>query len=188
MKRKLLLLMMSLSLILAITGCNSHTPESNNQEEKAETVENTENTKKGDVEKGEDTEEDTRKSYVMKVYYVNNDEEITCEEKECEELDPDEIWNALIEKGLLKEQCGKNDFSVNDEDKTIDLDVNSGFGDYLRSMGITGEDEILTCVMRSYLESYQCGKIKITENGQALDTGHTVLDGYMTAEDRGRAE
>ena len=185
MKRKLLLLMMSLSLTLMVAGCNAQTADSDKKEEKEEIVKNNE---KGDVEESEDTEEDTQKSTVIRIYYVNDNEEITCEERECEELDPDMIWNALIEKGILKERCGKNDFSVNAEAKTIDLDVNTGFGDYLRSMGTTGEDEILTCVNRSYLESYQCEKIRITENGQALDTGHTVLDGYMTAKDRGRAE
>ena len=43
----------------------------------------------------------------------------------------------------------------------------------------TGKDEILTCIVNSYLDTYNCEKLKLTENGQALDTGDTELDGYM---------
>lgn len=57
--------------------------------------------------------------------------------------------------------------------------MNTEVGERIRSMGTTGKDEILRCIVNSYLDTYNCEKLKLTENGQTLDTGDTELDGYM---------
>ena len=59
-------------------------------------------------------------------------------------------------------------------------DVDEGFGNYIRSMGTTGETEVLACVVNTYLDSFQCEKIKITEAGRTFETSGAVLAGYMT--------
>ena len=53
----------------------------------------------------------------------------------------------------------------------------------IRGMGTTGEEQILICIKKSFLETYGCERLKITENGQPLETGHTVIKGYMTADE-----
>ena len=47
-------------------------------------------------------------------------------------------------------------------------------------MGTTEEQEVLKCIVNTFLDSYSCEKIKITENGQPLETSSAVLNGYMT--------
>lgn len=86
-------------------------------------------------------------------------------------------------EGILSSECKMNSCAVDQEQKTIDLDVDSGTGSYIRSMGTTGEEQILTCITRSFLKTYECERLKITENGQPLETGHTVIKGYMTADE-----
>lgn len=76
--------------------------------------------------------------------------------------------------------CKLNTCNVNTEEKKIDLDVGGTFGNYIRTMGATEEQEVLKCIVNTFLDSYSCEKIKITENGQPLETSSAVLDGYMT--------
>lgn len=86
-------------------------------------------------------------------------------------------------EGILSSECKMNSCTVDQVQKTIDLDVDSGTGSYIRSMGTTGEEQILACITKSFLKTYGCERLKITENGQPLETGHTVIKGYMTADE-----
>lgn len=43
-----------------------------------------------------------------------------------------------------------------------------------------GETEVLECIVNTYLDSFQCEKIKITEAGRTFETSGAVLAGYMT--------
>ena len=106
--------------------------------------------------------------------------EIQTEGVETDSLNEEKIWSLLQEKSVITPECGMNSFKVNEEEKTIDLDVDEGFGNYIRSMGTTGETEVLACVVNTYLDSFQCEKIKITEAGRTFETSGAVLAGYMT--------
>ena len=119
----------------------------------------------------------------MTIYYVDMETaEITTRTIEWVPLNPETVWKCLQEEKLLTEKCGFNNFLYDKENETIDIDVNQEFGNYIRSMGTTGESQIIECVTKSYLETYDCGKIKITEDGQVLQTGHAVLEGYISYE------
>ena len=138
-------------------------------------------------ETDKDTEEQNEESEElivdMTIYYVNMETaEITTRIIEDVLLNPENVWKYLQEEKLLTEKCGFNNFSYNKENETIDIDVNQEFGNYIRSMGTTGESQIIECVTKSYLETYDCEKIKITEDGQVLQTGHAVLEGYISYE------
>lgn len=45
------------------------------------------------------------------------------------------------------------------------------------------KNKYLYVLKKSFLETYGCERLKITENGQPLETGHTVIKGYMTADE-----
>lgn len=92
------------------------------------------------------------------------------------------ILEELKKEQVLSEACEVQKISVDKEQEKIELDMNKQFGDYLRSMGTTGSEQVLECVVKSYLEAYDCEELKITEDGTALDTGHTVLRGYIRYE------
>lgn len=61
----------------------------------------------------------------------------------------------------------------------LELDVDVAFGDWLRSFGTTGEREIISCVVNTYLDAYKAEEIKLTEEGQVLCTGHTEYAEYL---------
>lgn len=80
------------------------------------------------------------------------------EEMKTENIDDTTVWNQLIEKGVLTEGCKLNSCKIDENNKTIDLDMNTEVGERIRSMGTTGKDEILTCIVNSYLDTYNCEK------------------------------
>jgi len=200
--RKVLVFVMALSLSVMLLGCSgtdtskeaNDTTQDTKQEEKQDTSqEKTEPTQDKTEQKDEQVEENDSKEedsgdheaqdQILKLYYISDSEEIECAEIRTNLLQTTDIWNGLIGEGVLSSECKMNSCNVDQEQKTIDLDVDSGTGSYIRSMGTTGEQQILTCITKSFLKTYGCERLKITENGQPLETGHTVLEGYMTADE-----
>lgn len=123
----------------------------------------------------EETAETVRK---VSVYYVD-DQTAEIVSKSVEIRDEYDIWNALKENGILTEDCELLSLTVNEMEKKMDLDFNSAVGDRIRSMGTTGETEIVGCIINTYLEAYGCEGIRLTEEGQAFMTSHGAdFDGY----------
>ena len=199
--KKILVFVMALSLSTMFSGCNntdtskdasSTVQESQKEEKKDTSQEKTEQTQDKTEKKDEqpveaDEKEDSgdheAQDQILKIYYISDSEEIECTEIRTNLLQATDIWSALMGEGILNSECKMNSCTVDQEQKTIDLDVDSGTGSYIRSMGTTGEEQILTCITRSFLKTYECERLKITENGQPLETGHTVIKGYMTADE-----
>ena len=199
--KKILVFVMALSLSTMFSGCNntdtskdasSTVQESQKEEKKDTSQEKTEKTqdkteKKDEqpveADKKEDSGDHEAQDQILKLYYISDSEEIECTEIRTNLLQATDIWSALMGEGILNSECKMNSCTVDQEQKTIDLDVDSGTGSYIRSMGTTGEEQILTCITRSFLKTYECERLKITENGQPLETGHTVIKGYMTADE-----
>ena len=165
--KKLLVVVMLTSMVLFSVGCEKNnvdteqntTVEDSGNKDTSETIDSEKNNQKQEEEKSNISEEK--------------------QEMKTENIDDTTVWNQLIEKGMLTEGCKLNSCKIDENNKTIDLDMNTEVGERIRSMGTTGKDEILTCIVNSYLDTYNCEKLKLTENGQALDTGDTELDGYM---------
>ena len=199
--KKILVFVMALSPSTMFSGCNntdtskdasSTVQESQKEEKKDTSQEKTEKTqdkteKKDEqpveADKKEDSGDHEAQDQILKIYYISDSEEIECTEIRTNLLQATDIWSALMGEGILNSECKMNSCTVDQEQKTIDLDVDSGTGSYIRSMGTTGEEQILTCITRSFLKTYECERLKITENGQPLETGHTVIKGYMTADE-----
>ena len=179
--RKALIIVLLTSLVFLSVGCEKNTTDTK-QNAAVENVDKKEDSDKEESKKNQtdnSLQKSEEKMQILKIYYVDENAEIVSEELSTEDTDNILIWNQLIEKGILTANCKLNSCIINEDNKTIDLDVNTEFGEWIRSMGTTGKDEILTCVVNSYLDTYKCDQLKLTENGQALDTGDTELDGYM---------
>lgn len=116
----------------------------------------------------------------MKIYFADSGSgEIISKEVDVEKVTPELIWENLQNEGVISSECALNQYTLYEEEKLIDIDVNGTFGNYIRSMGTTGENIVLTSITRSYLENFGYEGIKITVDGQVLETGHAILDGYM---------
>ena len=169
-KKRGIFVLCCLAAVLVV-GCgqkeNKNTEEQIQTDNKQDTTTDyKDNLKEDETQKAEKTEIQK----IITVYSVNLDSgEIQSEEIKVNQLSGEEIWTALKERDVLTT-----------EEKKIDLDVDGTFGNYIRTMGATEEQEVLKCIVNTFLDSYSCEKIKITENGQPLETSSAVLDGYMT--------
>lgn len=170
----------------SITGCGKadkgDADKKNIEDQAAEAVESPNKEETGNQSDqpvtSDEPVDDTAEGRTITVYYVDaQTAEIVSESVEIHnEYD---IWAALIENGILTEDCELLSLTVNETEKKIDLDFNSAVGDRVRSMGTTGETEIVGCIINTYLEAYGCEGIRLTEEGRTFETSHGAdLDGY----------
>ena len=172
--------------LFSITGCGKagkeDTDKKNTEERAAEAVESPNEEETGNQSDqpvtSDEPVDDTAEGRIITVYYVDaQTAEIVSESVEIH--DEYDIWDALKENGILTEDCELLSLTVNEAEKKIDLDVNSAVGDRVRSMGTTGETEIVGCIINTYLEAYGCEGIRLTEEGRTFETSHGAdLDGY----------
>lgn len=182
MKKKLYLFVVTFIIGAAVfAGCGKNEEQNERKAEqtvKSEKEEQTLTSKEPPDESGKPVIEEETQKKTATVYYVDEQTgEVTSEQAEAES--EQEIWALLQEKGILTEECQLLSFTVNETDKTIDLDFNAAVGERIRSMGTTGETQIIGCIVNTYLESYGCSGIKLTEEGRPLETSHGAdFDGY----------
>lgn len=116
--------------------------------------------------------------------YSPNEEGDGFETKEIEmsELSAEFLISSLSEKGVIPSEVKVLSFRVaqDEEDKAIELDLNKTFGDFLQSIGSTGEYLAMGSVCNTFLDAYNCPKIQITVEGKVLTTGHAEYPGYMS--------
>ena len=125
------------------------------------------------------SETDDRKLRTVKIYYIDEatDQVIS---KDVTIETADDIWSALKETNILSDECEMLSCNVDQKNKKIDIDLNASVGKRIRNMGTTGEMEIIGCIANTYLDAYECDKIKFTEEGHALETIHGArYDNYI---------
>ena len=114
----------------------------------------------------------------VRIYYID-DATADFVSEEVLISDENDIWSALQAKGILEEDCELLSFEIDQENGQIDLDFNTALGDRIRSFGTTGETEILSCLINTYLDAYECDGIRLTEEGAPLQTSSGAnFDGY----------
>lgn len=166
-----------LAAMLLVSGCGQR---GENEPEKTP-IENTQKPVESvDTENTQNSEE--REKNITLYYIEESTGEIASKEVSVKGDVSKGIIKQLKADKVLAETCDVKSISVNSAEKKADLAMNKEFGDYIRSMGTTGSEQILECLVRTYLNAYECEGLKITEDGNPLDTGHTVLDGYISYE------
>lgn len=132
--------------------------------------------------KKEDQTVQEDKSAEITVYTSNDDATaFVSESVKIDELTPENIVNALIQKSVLSSdiQVLKCDKQTVDGVESLEVDFNEAFGTYVSSMGTTGEYYTIGSVVNTFLDAYDCEQIKITVEGNTLETGHAEYPGYM---------
>ena len=153
--------------------------ENANDNDKEELNDERKEEKKDDIDNEEGNEAEEDKKITVQVYRFDPDDEIfVAETKECEELTEQNIWKLLKETSSVPADSNVNTLKVNGDQ--LELDVDHVFGDQLRSYGTSGEDALMGCVVNTYLDAYKCNAIKITEEGQTLQSGHQEYTEYLT--------
>lgn len=194
MKHKMIKGMILLTMLLSLTACetvsseNEQTEQTDTQQEEQKTDDITDKEQTEDVDS--DTEADQGESEKpqqtpvnISVYYCNDDATaFDTEEVEIESLSPENIIAALAAKGAVSADVEVVSFkeSVVDGQPAIDLDLSKSFEQYVSSMGSTGEYYAIGSIGNTFLQAYGCERIKITVEGNVLETGHAEYPGYLT--------
>ncbi|MDD2980161.1 MAG: GerMN domain-containing protein [Hespellia sp.] len=152
------------------------------QEEIADSSVKEENSEKNDLE--QEPEQDSPESEEKKVtlYYSNaNADGFDTEEVTIPELTPAALVKKLSEKSSALTNVSVLSFSESQsaDAKVIDLDLSVEFSNGLKNQGSAGEYITMGSLCNTFLSAYECDKIRVTVEGQILETGHAEYPGYM---------
>ena len=195
MKRKLVIILLT-GVLLSVSACSNSTDTSQSDNQKTEQQESDKDkADQKDEEKTEDKSADSAdastddqtsqkedKSAEITIYVSNDDAtEFVSESVKIDELTPENIVNILVRKSVLSSdvQVLKCDKQTVDGVESLEIDFNEAFGAYVCSMGTTGEYYTIGSVVNTFLDAYGCEKVKITVEGNTLETGHAEYPGYM---------
>ena len=194
MKEKMVVVLLT-GVLLSISACSNSAKadisQSDSQNTKQSEVDKNKNEQTEDNNKNEVTDEVDKENNQMnqennsieiKVYVCDDDATaFVSESVKIDELTPENIVNALIEKSVLSSdvQVLKCDKQTVDGVESLEIDFNEAFGAYVCSMGTTGEYYTIGSIVNTFLDAYGCEKVKIAVEGNTLETGHAEYPGYM---------
>lgn len=187
MKKRIIVLMLT-GIILSVSACSNSAGTDSSQSDNQKTEQQEDDKDKADQsepdsdKKTEDTDSNEDKSVEIQLYVSNDDAtEFVSEGVKIDELTPENIVNALVQKSALSSdiQVLKCEEQTVDRVKSLNVDFNEAFGSYVGSMGTTGEYYTIGSVVNTFLDAYGCEQIKITVEGNALESGHAEYLGYM---------
>ena len=196
MKRKMFIVLLT-GVLLSVSACSNSSStdasQSDNQinEQQKSDNDNQKNEKQDEQSKADQMEDSDKKenqtvqedkSAEITIYTSNDDATaFVAESVKIDELTPENIVNALVQKSVLSSDVRvlKCEEQTIDGVKSLDVDFNEAFGAYVCSMGTTGEYYTIGSIVNTFLDAYGCEKIKITVEGNTLESGHAEYPGYM---------
>ena len=197
MKKKLLIVLLT-GVLLSVSACSNSSStdasrsdnqkneqqKSDNDNQKNENQEEQSKTDQvaDDSDKKEDQTVQQDKSAEITIYTSNDDATaFVSESLKLDALTPENIMNALIQKSVLSSdvQVLKCDKQTVDGVESLNVDFNEAFGAYVCSMGTTGEYYTIGSVVNTFLDAFGCEQIKLTVEGNTLESGHAEYPGYM---------
>lgn len=183
--------------MLVLAGCGKSEPEETKEKEnqaEALEIENQEDnedqiSKKDDTEdsKAQETESEQQETAVSSktvTIYSPNEMADGFVTEDVQTTDVTESWvvEQLIAQGVIPGNVQALSCAETQEDgvKSLNLDLNQAFADFLQSLGSTGEYMVVGSVCNTFLDAYDCNQVQITVEGNALATGHAEYPGYMS--------
>ena len=210
MKKIGTILLITILILTAFTGCNKEPDNSsdtqNNQEvqnlqEQDNQNQNTQNQSVQDDQNTSDvhnnqntdtssdttTEEETPVSVELTVYSMNDNVDGYKETiVEVSEITLKVLLEQLTLANVLNEGTEINSFSKESVDSQVVLtiDFNEEFGNKLYSMGSSGEFLTVGSVVNTFLKAYEADLFKFTVNGEVFESGHVIYDEPLTFSDK----
>lgn len=186
-----------LALILSMAaGCGSaggneaQNAEAAQQGEQKKDAENTasEEKKAGDTQEQEElvlnerqTQDGEVQGITIRIYHGDDMAENICVNTALtEEITPEILIMNLVSYQVLPDTVTVESFSEETgTDKRLLLDLSSDFGSWLSSMGTSGEMIVMGSLVNTFLDAYDASAMKVTVEGQVLETGHQIYDGWL---------
>ena len=170
MKKRIIVLMLT-GIILSVSACSNSAGTDSSQSDNQKTEQQEDDKDKADQsdenkadqsepdsdKKTEDTDSNEDKSVEIQLYVSNDDAtEFVSESVKIDELTPENIVNALVQKSVLPSdiQVLKCEEQIVDGVKSLDVDFNEAFGAYVCSMGTTGEYYTIGSVVNTFSDAY----------------------------------
>ena len=139
-------------------------------------------TSESDENKESKSETETKKDVTISVFYSNDDATaFTADMVKIKELTPKNVLNALADKGVIDKDIKINKFEVSEIDgmQSINIDFDQKFKEYIMSCGSTQEYYVVGGICNTFIKAYRADRIKITVDGNCLETGHNDYPDYM---------
>lgn len=172
MKKRKFMCMVSL-VVLLFSACGIKENKADNGNSVGE-MSSSENPQTDDSE-----EKEKEKMNTVSIYHVDDGTgELMKSEVMISDIDAQEIWIEVQRAGIVGEDEKVLGIEIADDNSMI-LDLNKEFGEHLRSEGTTGEKAIIDSIVNTYLEAFACERIKLTEEGGTLYSGHKEYDAYL---------
>lgn len=195
----------AVTLVLALTACGEQSAgtgtdtqvQEEQQKEQTDNQQNPDDEGKGDSSKEdtsednadgtegqteEDLRDDTANQREIEVYSSNEDAtELVTTLAVIPDLTAANILNELAYKNVIPAEVTANDCELVEKDgkRLLNVDLSGEFADYLNHQGTTGEMITMGSVCNTFLKAYVCDGIKITIDGNVLETGHAEYAGYQ---------
>ena len=155
--------------------------EAKEAKEEKETQDN-DTTSESDENKESKSETEIKKEVTISVFYSNDDATaFTADMVKIKELTPENVLNALADKEVIDKGIKINKFEVSEVDgmQSIDIDFDQKFKEYIMSCGSTQEYYVVGGICNTFIKAYRADRIKITVDGNCLETGHNDYPDYM---------
>ena len=98
---------------------------------------------------------------------------------------PQDVLDALAAAGALPDGIIVNDMKETTETvdgkkiHVLELDLSAPFGKAMRTTGTAGEEMYMGSLVNTFLRHFDADAVKITVDGEVLETGHLRYDDYL---------
>ena len=136
-----------------------------------------------DVSSGQAQTENLNGNRKLHIYYSNE----MADGLEVTLVDADAVTPELLLSNLAKYNIVTPDTKVRSfetekegEETVAILDLSREFGNYVSTMGTSGEYVILAALTDTFLDAYQADRLRLFVEGNCLETGHALYDWDFT--------
>ena len=188
--KKIICILLAVVMLFSLTACKKDKEASKTDDkqtiatEKVEKVEQTEQTEKTEPTTPEkETEAPTepeKETFVpelleYRLYLPNeNANGFDIEFVECEYYDIEDMINELKKHNALPEDVALNDYDF--DGNTIKIDFNEAFGNYMNTMGSSGELMVVGSVVNTIMDAFDVEYVQFTVEGEVFESGHVIYD------------
>lgn len=102
-----------------------------------------------------------------------------------EKITPETIIDHLAIHNIVSIDTKVNEFEETAEGgrNLLKLDLSKAFGEYLKTMGTSGEIMIMAALTDTFLQAYEADALQLTVEGAVIETGHEIYEEPLTFTD-----
>ncbi|WMC92101.1 GerMN domain-containing protein [Kineothrix sp. MB12-C1] len=102
-----------------------------------------------------------------------------------EKITPEIIIDHLAIHNIVSIDTKVNEFEETAEEgrNLLKLDLSKAFGEYLKTMGTSGEIMIMAALTDTFLQAYEADALQLTVEGAVIETGHEIYEEPLTFTD-----